>query len=111
MIRYNLGLIAEYFVLSYYFITLHKILHHRYKTNVGEIDLIVQKNKQIIFIEVKARKNGLHEDILSLWQRRRITRTAELFISKHIQYTNYDLRFDLAIVEPYRLPTIIKNAW
>ncbi len=111
MIRYKLGIFAEYLVMIYYTLSLHKILHHRYKTYVGEIDLIVLKNKQLVFIEVKARKNGIHENIVSVNQQQRITRTAELFIAKNMKYANYNVRFDLAIVTPYTLPQIFKNAW
>jgi putative endonuclease len=102
MIRYNLGILAEYCVLIYYLIRLYQPLHHRYKSYVGEIDLI---------IEVKARKHGLHDGIVSDNQQQRITRTAELFITKHQQYNRYNMRFDLVVVKPYRLPRIIKNAW
>ena len=111
MVRYKLGIFAEYLVLIYYLFGMHKILHHRYKTKVGEIDLIILKRKQLIFVEVKARKNGIHENIVSYNQQQRISRTAELFIAKNNKYANYDLRFDLAVVKPFKLPQIIKNAW
>ncbi|MFK7973490.1 MAG: YraN family protein [Rickettsiaceae bacterium] len=87
------------------------MLHHRYKTTVGEIDLILKKGKNIIFVEVKARKYGMHENIISTTQQQRIIRTAELFFAKNPQYAEHNCRFDLALVQPYRLPRIIKNAW
>ena len=111
MIHYNLGILAEYCVLIYYLIRLYQPLHHRYKSYVGEIDLIMKRGNQLVFIEVKARKHGLHDDIVSDNQQQRITRTAELFITKHQQYNRYNMRFDLVVVKPYRLPRIIKNAW
>ena len=111
MIRYNLGLLAEYFVLIYYLIRFYQPLHHRYKSYVGEIDLIMKRGKWLVFIEVKARKNGIHEAIVSDNQQQRISRAAELFITKNQRYSGYNIRFDLVIVKPYRLPQIIKNAW
>ncbi|MBA2629037.1 MAG: YraN family protein [Rickettsiaceae bacterium] len=111
MIRYNLGILAEYCVLIYYLIRLYQPLHHRYKSYGGEIDLIMKRGNQLVFIEVKARKLGLHDGIVSANQQQRITRTAELFITKHPQYNRYNMRFDLVVVKPYRLPRIIKNAW
>ncbi|GAB4167306.1 MAG: YraN family protein [Rickettsiaceae bacterium] len=107
----NPGLVAEYLVLFYYAIRMYKLLHHRYKTTVGEIDLIMLKGKQLVFIEVKSRKYGMHENIVSANQQQRIARAAELFIAKNYQYSNYNIRFDLAVVRPYRLPLIIENAW
>ena len=65
----------------------------------------------IVFIEVKARKHGIDEAIISGNQQQRISKTAELFITKNQRYTEYNIRFDLVIVKPYRLPQIIKNAW
>lgn len=109
--KFNFGLIAEYIVLLLYKIKFYKILHHRHKTYVGEIDLIASRNKTLVFIEVKARRCQIDEHIISSNQQRRIHRAAELFISKKPQYANYDLRFDLVIVRPYKLPQIIKNAW
>jgi putative endonuclease len=111
MIRYNLGIWAEYFVLIYYIIRFYQPLHHRYKSYVGEIDLIMKRGKLLVFIEVKARKHGIYEGIVSTNQQQRITRAAELFIAKHQQYNLYNIRFDLVVVKPYRLPQIIKNAW
>ncbi|MFH1253778.1 MAG: YraN family protein [Candidatus Uhrbacteria bacterium] len=35
----------------------YKILAHQFKTRAGEIDLVAEKDKEIIFVEVKARKN------------------------------------------------------
>lgn len=111
MKKYRLGILAEYIVLILYKIRFYNILHRRMKTYVGEIDLIALRGKQLVFIEVKARKNGLHEGIISQDQQIRIKRTAELFLSQNWQYTNYNIRFDLAVIRPYRWPLIIKNAW
>jgi putative endonuclease len=81
------------------------------KTYVGEVDIIAARRNTLVFIEVKARKNGISELNLSLNQQRRVTKAAEFFISKNPKYSNYDIRFDLVIITPYRLPIIIKNAW
>jgi len=111
MKKYRLGILAEYIILMLYKIRFYSILHRRMKTYVGEIDLIALRGKQLVFIEVKARKNGLHEGIISENQQMRIKRAAELFLSQNLQYTNYNIRFDLAVVRPYHLPLITKNAW
>jgi putative endonuclease len=69
------------------------------------------RGRQLIFIEVKARKHGLGENIVLCTQQQRITRAAQMFLAKNPQYNKYDVRFDLAVVKPYSLPMIIKNAW
>ncbi len=34
-----------------------------------------------------------------------------MFLSSNSKYNNYNVRFDLVIVSPYKLPIIIKNVW
>lgn len=111
MKKYRLGILAEYIVLILYKIRFYSILHLRMKTYVGEIDLIARRGEQLVFIEVKARKNGIHEGIVSQEQQMRIKRAAELFLSQNIQYKNYNIRFDLVVISPHHWPLIIKNAW
>jgi putative endonuclease len=111
MNSFKLGIIAEYIVLVLYLVRFYRILFRRYKTGLGEIDLIVVKGKTLVFIEVKARKCGLHEGIVSNQQIRRIKNTAELFLSKNSKYQKYNIRFDFALITPYKLPVIIQNCW
>lgn len=105
------GIVAEYLVLLLYKIRLYSILHHRMKTYVGEIDLVVSRGKQLVFIEVKARKNGIYEGIVSQAQQDRIKRAAELFLSKNSEYKDYNIRFDLVVIRAYCWPIIIENVW
>lgn len=111
MNSFKLGIIAEYIVLLLYKVRFYSILQHRMKTYVGEIDLIVVRNKQLVFIEVKARRDGIYEGLVSYTQQNRIRRAAELFLSKYSEYSGYNIRFDLVVIQPYRWPTIIENAW
>lgn len=89
----------------------YQILHHRKRYYTGEIDIIALRNKQIVFIEVKARSNHLDDGLFSPKQQDRIKKSAALFISRNSQYQNYQIRFDLVIIRPYKIPMIIKNAW
>jgi len=111
MKKFALGIFAEYVVWFFYMLRFHRILHHRMKTYVGEVDLVAVRGRTLIFIEVKARKNGIYEGIVSINQQKRIRRAAELFLSKNQKYKNYNIRFDLAVIQPYCLPVIIKNAF
>ena len=111
MTNFRLGILAEYIVMIIYIVRFYRILHHRMKTYVGEIDIVALRNKQLVFIEVKVRKKGICEGIVSQKQQGRITKAAELFLSKNPRYINYNIRFDLVVLAPFRLPLIIKNAW
>jgi putative endonuclease len=111
MLSGHFGLIAEYFVALIYKVMFYKILRHRMRNYAGEIDLIVTKGRLIIFIEVKARTSHIDDRLISLKQQTRIVNAATLFLSRNLQYQHYDMRFDLVIVRPYKIPTIIQNAW
>lgn len=111
MNSFKLGIFAEYITLFLYKVCFYRILHHRYKTYVGEIDLIVARRKTLVFIEVKARKRGLYDGVISNDQIHRIRNTAKLFLSKNPEYNRYNIRFDFVLVKPYKFPIIIKNAW
>lgn len=111
MSNYYWGVFAEYIIILLYKLRLYTILHHRKKTWLGEIDIIALKRNCLVFIEVKARKGGLAEGIISSNQQRRLRRAALLFIGKNPKFANHDIRFDLAIISPYKLPIVIRNAW
>ena len=62
----------------------NRIVARRYKTPVGEIDLVALKGKRLAFIEVKRRKT--REDAawtLPTRQRRRIVSAAQYWLAGH----------------------------
>ena len=65
MTSFRLGILAEYIVMILYTLFFYRILHHRMKTYVGEIDLVALRGKQVVFIEVKVRKKGIGAGIVS----------------------------------------------
>lgn len=111
MNRFKFGIVAEYVVSLIYMLCFYRILHYRYKTYLGEIDIIAVRGKTLVFIEVKARKRGISDEVISEKQLERIKNGAEIFISKNSKYSGYNMRFDFAFVQPYRWPLIIENAW
>ena len=93
---YNFGLDAENITVEYFKSLGFEVLARRYKTKYGEIDLIVQKNQSIIFVEVKARnKNLAVENLISKRQVLRIYSSAEFFLSEFSKYQSYECRIDL----------------
>ena len=111
MSSFYFGLLAEYVTILLYKLKFYHILAHRQKTYVGEIDIIALRRRSLVFIEVKDRKHGIAYLNLSAQQMQRIRKAAMLFISQNIKYQNYDVRFDLVLISPYKWPKIIKNAW
>ena len=81
-------------------------------TGVGEVDLVACRGHVLAFIEVKARPTldrGL--TAVSQEQRTRIARGAEVFIAAHGEFADYDVRFDVMVVRPWRWPTRVIDAW
>ncbi len=111
MRSYSFGIFAEYIVAFFYLIRFYKILGHRVKTYMGEVDLIVVRRKTIVFIEVKARMKVRDEILCKNRQQERIRKAAEVFLQRYRKYQEYDVRFDLCIVRPYKWPEVITNAW
>lgn len=109
---YGLGLSAESRAAWALRLTGWRILKHRYKTKVGEIDLIAKKGKTVAFVEVKARKTRRAAmEAVSPSNQRRIIRAARIFVAEHPKAGFYRLRFDVVIVRPWRWPERIANAF
>jgi putative endonuclease len=110
--RYFNGLWAEILCAAYLWLRGYRILRWRYKTKLGEIDLIAERANTIVFIEVKERANL--EDALSAVQphsQKRITMAAKAFLSQSPAFAGHDMRFDvMAVTFPCNVKHI-KNAW
>lgn len=91
---------------------LYKILRRRYKTPLGEIDLIVRRGKTVVFVEVKQRNSAaLYGQALEAVNQKRIARAAGWFQSRHPRYTGFDFRFDVIFLAPGCWPSHLSNAF
>lgn len=109
---YSLGRKGEFLAAFYLRLKGYQILTRRYKTPVGEVDLIVRKKNTIAFIEVKARAR--YEDgveAITYKQQRRCIRAAKYFIATRPEFSEFDLRFDAIIVLPGLSLKHLKGAW
>lgn len=107
--RFKKGLNAERYASVYLMLKGYRILEQRYKTPVGEIDIIARRGKTFVFIEVKARTNITKAiESITPTQRRRIERAASLYASK--LRGDAPLRFDAVLVSGWRLKHIV-SAW
>jgi putative endonuclease len=91
---------------------LYRIIGRRFKTPVGEIDLIAQRFGVTVFVEVKARKRAETEaETLGAINRRRIVRAAQYYLMRHPHLAETPLRFDVIFLARGRLPRHLKNAF
>jgi putative endonuclease len=88
------------------------VIARRFRTRVGEIDLVARRGRLLVFVEVKAR--ALHEsgaEAVSPAARRRIAAAADRFVARHPRLGDLDRRFDVALVAPWRWPVIVPGAF
>lgn len=109
----TLGNQAEKVALSYLEQQGLTLIKKNYQTRLGEIDLIMQDGKSIVFVEVRLRKNnifgGASESITQAKQRK-IAKVAEQFLQQH---GNQACRFDAIVMEKAEIQHIqwIKHAF
>lgn len=93
----------------------YRILARGFRVNVGEIDIVALRRGVLVFVEVKARRDGGNDDgleaVLSPRQRHRIARAAEAFLKLNPNLSELSMRFDLIVVGRGRWPRHHKAAW
>jgi putative endonuclease len=113
---YKRGVYAEYWAMFCLILKGYRILKHRYKTKVGEIDIMAYKNNALIAVEVKA----YHDQAAALYAiskkaQNRIARAVQYFMMEHPKYVSKDIRFDVLSIKMWGvLPVSIlhlDNAW
>ena len=109
---YRSGVLAETLAATLLRLRGYAIVARRYKTPVGEIDLVALKGRRLAFVEVKRRKTA--EDAawtLPAKQRRRIVRAAQYWLAAHPDFSGHDLAFDVVLTAPFAWPRYIANAF
>jgi putative endonuclease len=90
----------------------YRLRQQRFKTPGGEIDLVVEKNGTIIFVEVKTRGQNANEAMaLGAVNRSRITRAASYWLARHPTESGKDIRFDVIFLAKGRWPRHLINAF
>jgi putative endonuclease len=89
-----------------------RILARRWRSPVGEIDIVARRRRLLVFVEVKARAT-LDEAAWSVTdrQRARIAAAAEAWLARYPDPRIQDIRFDAVLVAPARLPRHLPAAF
>lgn len=108
--RVRLGSRAEWLAEAFVRLSAHKILARRYRTVVGEIDLIAVRGRRIAFIEVKRRDSfAACEASITGKTRSRVRRAAGLWLARHPAYADFDAGFDVIFIVPMRVPRWLRD--
>jgi len=78
----------------------YHLIAQNYRKRFGEVDLIVQKDDILAFVEVKWRHNPLVDpaELIGPSKQKKIISIAKEFLSKHT-YSEIVCRFDVALIE------------
>jgi putative endonuclease len=90
----------------------YRILARRWKTPFGEIDIVARRRGVLVFVEVKTRASmDAALEAVTERTRQRILAAAGLWLARHSQHADSQIRFDVTVVTPSRLPRHIVNAF
>ena len=90
----------------------YRIVARRWKTPLGEIDIVARRRRTLVFVEVKARGRSTDAaEAVTGRGKRRIIAAAELWLARKPEDAERDIRFDVMLVTPGRLPKHIVNAF
>src|SRR5919204_6226885 len=106
------GRAAEWLCLWHLRLRGWRIVARGWRCPSGEIDILARRGKVLAVVEVKSRGEiEAAASALAPRQRRRIARAAEAFLLSRPDLASLDLRFDLMLVAPLRLPRHWRGAW
>ncbi len=90
----------------------YRILARQWRCPSGELDIVARRGAVLAVIEVKARADHLTAaESITPRQQARIARAAAQFVASRPELAALDLRFDVMLVTPFRLPVHLKSAW
>jgi len=109
---FRLGLSAESRAAMFLIAKGYRIVARRWKTPFGETDIVARRRRALVFVEVKARDRADEAaEAVTERTKRRIVAAAELWLAHHPDDNERDIRFDVMLVAPGRLPQHIANAF
>lgn len=102
---YHKGRKGEYLAGWALRLKLFRIVETRYKTKLGEIDLIARRGSLILMVEVKARPTLEQAmEAVTPTALRRIEAAGDNWLAKQADYAKLSIRYDLIAVLPRRWP-------
>jgi len=89
-----------------------RIVARRWKSPVGEIDIVARRRSLLVFVEVKARNDlDAAAESVTPRQRGRIAAAAEAYLATYPDPSITEMRFDAVLVAPGKMPKHIPGAF
>ncbi|WP_421928504.1 YraN family protein [Neoaquamicrobium sediminum] len=88
----------------------YRIIERRYRTKLGEIDLIARRGDLVLIVEVKVRSTLVQAmEAIGHLSERRIADAADLWLMRQSDHARLSIRFDMVAVLPRRWPVHVEN--
>lgn len=88
----------------------YRILARRFRTKLGEIDLIARRGDVVAIVEVKARGTLVEAmDAVTPTAQRRIEAAGDLWLARQPDFGRLSIRYDLIAILPRRWPVHVEN--
>jgi putative endonuclease len=111
-VAFRFGLSAESRAAALLVAKGYRVIARRFRTPVGEIDIIARRRRVLIFVEVKARDNfDDAAEAVGKRQQARIIAAAGYWLAARPEDAESDMRFDVILVVPGRLPRHLMAAF
>ncbi len=109
---WKLGMWAELLCVWLLRLKGYRILARRFRTPVGELDIVARRGRVLAVVEVKARSSvALAADAVTGRQRRRVADAAAWFLVRHPDCEGLDVRFDAMLLGAALWPVHVMDAW
>ena len=104
---------AEWLASQFMRLKGYRLLDRNVQTPYGEIDLVLRRDKTVIFAEIKLRAGDVQAGAVVGWQQQqRISRAARHLAGlKRYGRPEDGIRIDLILLRPGRLPEHLPDAW
>lgn len=111
-VAFRVGISAESRAAAFLIAKGFRILARRWRSPLGEIDIVARRRQLLVFAEVKARTT-LDEaaESVNVRQRQRIAAAAEVWLATNPDDSIRDVRFDAILVAPGKIPRHIPAAF
>ena len=91
-----------------------QIIARNFHCQRGEIDLVVQENWTVVFVEVKYRTNkkfGSAISMVTAAKQRKLIYTAQIFLQNNSKLSSLDARFDVVGITPSANGNELEYEW
>ncbi len=106
------GHVSEYLAALYLLAKGYRIRAIRYRTKLGEIDIVARRGDLVICVEVKARRD-VDSAVFAVTgtAQQRIRAASGIWLSRQPDAHRLSLRYDIVAVLPWRLPKHLADAF